>query len=203
VLKNTFRLICQLNSRCAGRKSNTFKQIIAYLLAGITSYFIRAAIRTSSLTRPKPRVIDDLATSIQGKYEDLRGQVEAIAAHVYENIGYYSPSIWTHPSHIIRLGVGDCKNQASLLQALFERCGIASELIVGVTNRLDGMSDVHAWVRVEIDGVSLICDSTISGKAMDVAEYENAVSGLVDITPEYLLKEPISVTYGVGKLSYR
>ena len=106
-----------------------------------------------------------------------------------------------HPSHVLKLGIGDCKNQASLLQTMLERCGITSELVIGVLNQRDGKPVVHAWVRVVHDGLNLVCDPAMLGKIMDTGEYES-VMGLIDITPEYLLKEPVSAAYGVGKISY-
>ncbi|HZD60938.1 MAG TPA: transglutaminase domain-containing protein [Anaerolineae bacterium] len=203
MLSYVIKLACRLNNMSSGRKSKLWKRVAARTIHISTSLFIESSIRIIGRTKVDPSYVDSGVSkaSIDGK--STKDMADSLTAYVNQNIEYWRMNRWLHPSHILRLGIGDCKNQAALLQAMFERCGVESELTVGVTNRFADEPGIHAWVCVEVGDSSLICDPVVSNKAMDNAEYEHAVRGLVDITPEYLLKEPASAIYGVGKLSYQ
>ena len=177
------------------------KQIVAGLVRRLTAFFINLTVNIVSSSDPRPELVESVALKFGGKNSNPMITVENLAAYVYENIRYYPLDRWLEPSHVLKLGIGDCKNQASLLQSMLERYGIASELAVGAANRQNNKEGVHTWVRVEIDGESFICDPTVSGRPMSASEYKGIAMGLINITPEYLLKDPESACHGVGKLS--
>jgi len=201
MLRHTIKAACRLNSRCSGLKRSLWKRLAARTIHKLTFLFIEPAIRIVGHTRKDSAAMDKIASGIAGSGMSQREFIGKLTAYVNKDIEYWPMNRWLHPSHVLRLGIGDCKNQAALLQAIFERCGIESELTVGVTNRLANESDVHAWVRVWVDDSIFICDPVTSAKPVGASEYERMVRGLIDITPEYLLKEPVSALYGVGKLS--
>lgn len=203
MLRSVLKLTCWLNSRSSGRKSNTWKNCLARLIRRTTSLVIKLAFWTTGLVRSNFSLLDETTLRVSGSCTDTRGKIDELLMYVHKNIAYCSSDRWIHPSHILMLGIGDCKNQASLLQAMFERCEITSELVIGLTNRRGSGSRIHAWVRVEVEDSIFICDPVVSGKPMGTPEYENIVRGFIDITPEYLLKEPGSAFFGVGKLSHR
>jgi len=202
VLKQVIRFVHQVNTKSKGRKRKLWKRAAAKFLYISTSLFIRLMTAVIDHTKDDPGFVDVTALKVSAGDGQVKETIDNLTSFVNENICYRPMDSWLRPSHVLRLGIGDCKNQAALLQAMLRSYGIESELVVGLTNRLSGTPVIHAWVRVEIAGSSLICDPVVSGKAMDVLEYENEVKGLIDITPEYLLKEPLSAAFGVGEISY-
>lgn len=203
MLRTILKLICRLNSRSRGRKNSVWKNCFACLIRKITSPVIKLTFYVAGLLPPNPSLLDEITLRITGGYMDAMDKIHELAMYVHRNITYCSSGRWIHPSHVISLGIGDCKNQASLLQAMFERCEIESELVIGLTDRQGAASPVHAWVRVKLESSVFVCDPVVSGKPMNTSEYEFEVRGLIDITPEYLLKDPESAFYGVGKLSHQ
>lgn len=203
MLRCLIKSACRFNNRSRGYKRRLWKSLAAKVVYGTTTLFIKSAIHVAGRSRGDLGFVN-IATS-QALINDrhARKAVDDLTAYINRNVEYWPMSTWLHPSQVLRLGIGDCKNQSSLLQVMLERCGIESELIVGVTNRFADEPDVHAWVHVKLGNLSLICDPVISDRAMSTSEYEGAVDGYIDITPEYLLKEPMAASCGVGKISYR
>lgn len=116
-------------------------------------------------------------------------KADELCHYVYENIAYARSVTWLDPPDVLRLGYGDCKCQARLLQELLTAAGIEGRVVVGIIGRRAGVSRVHAWVETVIDGKALVYDPTIAPEAFTPEEYDHRTGGLLDVTPEYAIKQ--------------
>ena len=66
---------------------------------------------------------------------------------------------WQTPEETIRLGQGDCEDQAFYLHRLLAGEGIASRVVFGLRVVTDGETG-HAWVECEMHGRTYVLDPT-------------------------------------------
>jgi transglutaminase-like putative cysteine protease len=106
------------------------------------------------------------------------GSMEAAYYWVSWNIRYMSdrdrwgvPDYWQLPSTTIRLGTGDCEDQAILLTSLIRALGVSRENVHLVYGRMElirgGLIGYHAWVEVKIPEETA---QTFKGMAMQILE---------------------------------
>jgi hypothetical protein len=118
----------------------------------------------------------------------VRRKADELCRYVYENIAYARSVTWLDPLDVLRLGYGDCKCQARLLQELLAAAGLEGRVVVGITGRRGGISRIHAWVEASIDGQALIYDPTLIAEALTPESYDQRTGGILDVTPEYAIK---------------
>lgn len=134
----------------------------------------------------------DLARVAQGlaKASTEPEVVEKLCRYVFENISYARSARWLGPADTLRLGYGDCKCHAVLLNQLLSAVGIETRLVVGATGYRKGFSRAHAWVECDQDGETLVCDASLYPEPIVREEYIRLVGGALDVTREYALKRP-------------
>ncbi len=115
-------------------------------------------------------------------------KADELCRYVYENIAYARSVTWLDPPDVLRLGYGDCKCQARLLQELLAAVGLEGRVVVGITGRRAGVSRVHAWVEIRIDAQAAIYDPTMCPEALTPEAYDQRTGGILDVTPEYAMK---------------
>lgn len=115
-------------------------------------------------------------------------KADELCRYVFESIAYARSVTWLDPPDVVRLGYGDCKCHARLLQDLLAAAGIEGRVVVGITGRRASISKIHAWVEAHIDGRTMVCDATLCPNALDPAEYDRRTGGILDVTPEYAMK---------------
>jgi len=130
-------------------------------------------------------------------WTELAGaQVDSMKLHrltslVYNSIAYARSTVWLNAEDVIRLGYGDCKCQAGLLNQLFQLAGIEARTVVGMIGQRFGRPTIHAWVETVVEGQHLVCDPTRFDIPVTREEYSRLCGGMLDVTEEYLMDHRI------------
>lgn len=117
-------------------------------------------------------------------------KVRVLCEFVFRTISYARSTAWLKPVDVLRLGFGDCRCQAMLLRELLCASGVEARIAVGIVRRRQGHESAHTWVEVRLGEHHMICDPTLSPHAMSPREFDRRVSGVIDVTSEYMSKRP-------------
>jgi len=181
------KLLAELNKRCARHRSVLWKDIIARIGERGSLLLIDLITRPGMqhVSKNDERLIKKLVLPLVKDAPDELAAINRLCVFVNREIIYFCSDRWMSPCEVLRFGIGDCKNQATLLESLLACIGVKSNIIVGVVNRNCPMPRIHAWVRVSSHGRDYIADPTVSGSLFTKQEYKQRMSGFVDVTPEY------------------
>ena len=187
------RLVERLNehataARSRGRVLGVVGRAVNFGCARGFDLYASALLATRKLSkRDSPQ---DLARSLTGDADSEAAKVDSLCRYVFQSIAYARSSAWLRPHDVLRLGFGDCRCQAYLLWELLSLSGVEACIAVGITSRRRGVQSPHTWVETRLGGERMICDPTLSPRAMPPDEYETLMSGILDVTQEYAMKRP-------------
>lgn len=180
------RILVRLHWRCAGPKRSSWKRVMAAILDPVVCLGIRSITRVIlSIGIFVPGRVEALAKDLVTDVHDPKERVKRLCGYVYGEIEYMSMDRWLHPEHVLYLGVGDCKNQAVLLEKMLEEVGLASRIVVGIIKKETNNPVLHAWIDISGPEENIILDSTLSCEPLTDKEYRRLVQGYIDVTPEY------------------
>lgn len=186
--KSLLKRMAKFEHRLSLPKRNSIKRIAAgllirpvhWLIDGYESFLYR-------LNLIKREDVQRLAIKIAGNSEP-QFKAASICRFVHQAVVNGPKTKWRNAEAVLARGIGDCKNQATLLWEMLLAVRIESKIIIGLTHLDQQKPKIHAWVQIPIGSEILIGDTTQSSVLYKQADYYVISGGIVDLTDEYRQK---------------